>query len=65
METYSLLVIIDDIYFASDNVLRKINENLNKLKEKGKEEKFGGIPIFFASDFTLLDGTSLFKTSVL
>ena len=51
----TLLVVVDEISFASESILRKINENMNILKEIGKEGKFGGIPIVFAGDFTQLE----------
>ena len=37
----TLLVVVDEISFASESILRKINENMNILKEIGKEGKFG------------------------
>ena len=37
----TFLVVVDEISFASESILRKINENMNILKEIGKEGKFG------------------------
>ena len=51
----TLMVIIDEISFASEYVLSSINTKLNILKERSEEGKFGGIPIVFAGDFTQLE----------
>ena len=50
----TLMVIIDEISFASEQTLRKINNKINILKEVGNEGRFGDIPIVFAGDFTQL-----------
>jgi hypothetical protein len=50
-----MMVIIDEISFASYSVLKSINAKLNILKEIGNEGKYGGIPIIFAGDFTQLE----------
>ena len=50
------MVIIDEISFASETVLQKINTNLNILREVDRNLcRFGHLPILFAGDFTQLE----------
>ena len=51
----TMMVVIDEISFASYSVLQSINKKLNILKEVRCEAKYGGIPIIFAGDFTQLE----------
>ena len=51
----TMMVIIDEISFASYSVLQNINEKLNTLKEVENTKYFGDIPIVFAGDFTQLE----------
>ena len=49
------LVIIDEISFASYDLLKKIDSNLNFLQQTNQIDKFGELPILFAGDFTQLE----------
>ena len=55
----TLMVIIDEVSFASETTLKQINSKLNALKEIDIDTypgaKFGNIPILFAGDFTQLE----------
>ena len=51
----TMMVVIDEISFASYSVLQNINEKLNTLKEVENTKYFGDIPIVFAGDFTQLE----------
>ena len=48
------LLIVDEISFASNKTLQKLNKRLNELKETGNNKRFGNIPVLFAGDFTQL-----------
>ena len=52
-DTY--LVIVDEISFASEDTLKKLNKNLNLLRQMSNEGKYGGLPIVFSGDFTQLE----------
>ena len=49
------MIIIDEISFASEKFLEKLNKYLNRLKETGNDKRFGDIPVVFAGDFTQLE----------
>ena len=48
------MLIVDEISFASNKTLQKLNKRLNELKETGNNKRFGNIPVLFAGDFTQL-----------
>ena len=45
--SYTSLVIIDKISFSSEGTLKKINKNLNQLRQVSNEEKYWGFSIFY------------------
>ena len=50
----SYLLIVDEISFASKDILIKLNEKLNILRQAEGGSRFGGICIVFAGDFSQL-----------
>ena len=48
------LVIVDEISFASNQELEKLNDNLNQLCDTSSSKYFGDLPMVFAGDFSQL-----------
>ena len=47
----TIMIIVDEISFASKTIIENLNENLNILRGRPRHNKYGGLHVLFSGDF--------------